>query len=170
MNPTKQFENMTSYDQRFVNLFKSLVSEQADFSQATFGSDRERGPVGPLKHLEKEAKEAQEHPTDRSEYADCMLLILDAARRAGISPPDLVQEAYNKLQKNKVRQWPAYEPWNVEGPCIVYGLPDEAFTYRCAAYKGIHTIVKYHENPNRCEELVYEAIRQYNLDAMEHVR
>lgn len=84
-----------------------LAREHAAWSQATFGNDSERGPLGPLKHLEKEAKEAQESPQDSSEYADCLLLVLDAARRAGIQIDDLVVAAYEKLQINKARTWPA---------------------------------------------------------------
>src|SRR5688500_7375797 len=58
-----------------------LWLDQAEWSQATFGSDDERGPIGALKHLAKEAVEAQAAPDDEEEYADCLLLILDAARR-----------------------------------------------------------------------------------------
>ena len=83
-----------------------LAKEHAAWSQATFGSDSERGPLGPLKHLEKEAREAQESPTDPSEYADCLLLILDAARRAGFDAQSLVNYAWSKLQVNKKRNWP----------------------------------------------------------------
>ena len=54
----------------------------AEWSQATFGTDAERGAIGPLKHLEKEAREAQE-ALDPIEIADCLLLVFDAARRSG---------------------------------------------------------------------------------------
>lgn len=43
-------------------------NEHAKWSQATFGVV---GPVGPLKHLSKEALEAAEQPGDLSEWADC---------------------------------------------------------------------------------------------------
>jgi hypothetical protein len=65
-----------------------LWDRQAEWSQATFGTDAERGPTGPLKHLEHEAREAQAAPDDPSEYADCFLLILDAARRSGMTCGD----------------------------------------------------------------------------------
>lgn len=94
----------------FALEFEDLASDHAAWSQATFGSDSERGPVGPLRHLEKEAREAAENPTDRSEYADCFLLILDAARRAGIKPRELVKAAQAKLEVNKRRTWPKSEP------------------------------------------------------------
>lgn len=41
--------------------------EHAEWSQATFGNV---GPIGPLKHLSKEALEAAAEPDDLSEWAD----------------------------------------------------------------------------------------------------
>ena len=81
---------------------------QAEWSTATFGSDAERGPVGPLKHLEKEAREAYgETDVDRRrvEIADCLFLVIDAARRAGMTWDELVDTAWAKLAINKARQW-----------------------------------------------------------------
>ncbi len=83
----------------------SLANDQAKWSQATFGTDAERGPIGALRHLEKEAREAAENPTDRSEYADCLLLILDASRRAGMTTLELIKEAQRKMEINKARTW-----------------------------------------------------------------
>lgn len=88
------------------SLLHEIASDLAEWSQATFGTDTERGPIGPLKHLEKEAREAQESPTDPVEYADCFLLVLDAARRAGIKPMELMQHAERKLALNKTRTYP----------------------------------------------------------------
>ena len=56
--------------------------EHAEWSQATFGNV---GPVGPLKHLSKEALEAAAEPGDLSEWADMQFLMWDAQRRAGIT-------------------------------------------------------------------------------------
>ena len=83
-----------------------LCGDQAEWSQATFGDDSERGPVGPLKHLALEAVEAQENPKDLAEYADCFLLILDASRRAGYSIGDLIEGAVQKQSANEKRTWP----------------------------------------------------------------
>ena len=93
-------------------------NEQAEWSRATFGSDTERGPLGPLKHLEKEAREAQKEIVPRSEYcqeyykdnlkielADCLFLTLDAARRAGMTLDELLDTAFQKLEINKQRKW-----------------------------------------------------------------
>lgn len=89
--------------------FKKLVVDQAEWSQATFGADTERGPMGALKHLEKEARECQDAvgtPELLEEMADCLLLLIDASRRARFSPTQLVEAALEKLEKNKRRTWP----------------------------------------------------------------
>lgn len=82
-----------------------LAYDQAEWSRATFGSDQEKGPLGALKHLEKEAREAQASPDDHSEYADCFLLVLDASRRAGLGPLQLIAEARKKMAVNRTREW-----------------------------------------------------------------
>lgn len=87
------------------SLLDELCSEHSRWSQATFGTDQERGPIGPLKHLAKEAQEAQNSPNDPLEYADCLLLVLDASRRAGIKPIELMKYALQKLEINKNRKW-----------------------------------------------------------------
>lgn len=77
--------------------------EHAEWSQATFGNV---GPVGPLKHLSKEALEAAEQPGDLSEWADMQFLLWDAQRRAGITDAQITQAMIEKLAVNKQRSWP----------------------------------------------------------------
>lgn len=77
--------------------------EHAEWSQATFGNV---GPVGPLKHLSKEALEAAEQPGDLSEWADMQFLLWDAQRRAGITDEQITQAMIEKLAVNKQREWP----------------------------------------------------------------
>ncbi len=77
--------------------------EHAEWSQATFG---DVGPVGPLKHLSKEALEAAAEPGDLSEWADMQFLLWDAQRRAGISDEQITQAMVEKLAVNKQRKWP----------------------------------------------------------------
>ncbi|HBX4000293.1 TPA: DUF550 domain-containing protein [Klebsiella variicola] len=77
--------------------------EHAEWSQATFGNV---GPVGPLKHLSKEALEAAEQPGDLSEWADMQFLLWDAQRRAGITDDQITQAMIDKLAVNKQRSWP----------------------------------------------------------------
>ena len=78
-------------------------SAHAEWSQATFGNV---GPVGPLKHLSKEALEAAEQPGDLSEWADMQFLLWDAQRRAGITDDQITQAMIDKLAANKQREWP----------------------------------------------------------------
>lgn len=78
-------------------------SEHAEWSQATFGNV---GPVGPLKHLSKEALEAAAEPGDLSEWADMQFLLWDAQRRAGITDEQITQAMIEKLVVNKQREWP----------------------------------------------------------------
>ncbi|SAP72787.1 DUF550 domain-containing protein [Klebsiella oxytoca] len=75
----------------------------AEWSQATFGNV---GPVGPLKHLSKEALEAAAEPGDLSEWADMQFLMWDAQRRAGITDAQITQAMIDKLAVNKQRSWP----------------------------------------------------------------
>lgn len=75
----------------------------AEWSQATFG---DVGPVGPLKHLSKEALEAAAEPGDLSEWADMQFLLWDAQRNAGITDEQITQAMIEKLEVNKARQWP----------------------------------------------------------------
>ncbi|HIG7165285.1 dATP/dGTP pyrophosphohydrolase domain-containing protein [Klebsiella pneumoniae] len=77
--------------------------EHAEWSQATFGNV---GPVGPLKHLSKEALEAAAEPSDLSEWADMQFLLWDAQRRAGITDEQITQAMIEKLAVNKQRKWP----------------------------------------------------------------
>lgn len=77
--------------------------EHAEWSQATFGNV---GPVGPLKHLSKEALEAAAEPGDLSEWADMQFLLWDAQRRAGITDEQITQAMIEKLAVNKNREWP----------------------------------------------------------------
>lgn len=77
--------------------------EHAEWSHATFGNV---GPVGPLKHLSKEALEAAEQPGDLSEWADMQFLMWDAQRRAGVTDEQITQAMIDKLAVNKQREWP----------------------------------------------------------------
>ncbi len=77
--------------------------EHAAWSDETFG---DVGPVGPLKHLSKEAIEAAAEPGDLSEWADIQFLLWDAQRRAGITDEQITLAMVEKLAMNKQREWP----------------------------------------------------------------
>ena len=82
---------------------EQVRQEHAEWSQETFGNV---GPIGPLKHLSKEALEAAEQPGDLSEWADMQFLLWDAQRRAGITDEQITQAMIEKLAVNKQRSWP----------------------------------------------------------------
>lgn len=86
-----------------VNDRDQVRREHAEWSQSTFGSV---GPIGPLKHLSKEALEAAAEPGDLSEWADMQFLLWDAQRRAGITDEQITQAMIEKLAVNKQREWP----------------------------------------------------------------
>jgi hypothetical protein len=107
----KKYQRAASGDGKLSGFWKA----HSAWSQATFGSDSERGPIGPLKHLAKEAVEAQEKPDDLEEYADCLFLTFDATRRAGFTLEQLTEACFKKLEKNKKRKWgPATKDGAVE--------------------------------------------------------
>lgn len=80
-----------------------IRQQHAEWSNATFGNV---GPIGPLKHLSKEALETAAAPNDLSEWADMQFLFWDAQRRAGITDEQLEQAMIEKLEINKSRTWP----------------------------------------------------------------
>lgn len=93
---------MQSSNSRLQDFWK----DHSIWSQATFGTDAERGPIGALKHLAKEAVEAQDPTADKYEIADCFILTCDAARRSGLTPDELMTLVEQKLVINKARSWP----------------------------------------------------------------
>ncbi|HCQ0135080.1 TPA: DUF550 domain-containing protein [Escherichia coli] len=91
---------------------EQIRHEHAKWSDSTFGCVV---PIGPLKHLSKEALEAAAEPDDLSEWADMQFLLWDAQRRAGISDAEITAAMEDKLKINMERQWP--EPKDGE-PCL----------------------------------------------------
>lgn len=102
------------FSERFEigNRLIDLTEDQSQWSQATFGKDSERGPIGAIKHLQKEAAEVLEawEKGDKGafteECADCLLLLLDLTRRGGVKPMQLIEAAQLKMVINKSRIWP----------------------------------------------------------------
>lgn len=86
-----------------LQLRKLIRQRHAEWSDKTFGNV---GPVGPLKHLSKEALEAAAEPDDLSEWADMQFLLWDAQRRAGICDGEITAAMEEKLKLNMARQWP----------------------------------------------------------------
>lgn len=107
--------------------FGTLFNAVGEWSNKTFGTERERGPVGPLKHLVKEVLcellgvpaihfdyflqnwartiARSENATDLEELADVCILLMDATRRAGHSAEDLLNAVAMKHAKNLTRTY-----------------------------------------------------------------
>ena len=100
---------------------RNLIRQRhAEWSQSTFG---DVGPVGPLKHLSKEALEAAAEPDDLSEWADMQFLLWDAQRRAGICDGEITAAMEEKLKVNMARQWP--EPKDGEPRLHIEAAPQQ---------------------------------------------
>ncbi|HHZ4416587.1 TPA: dATP/dGTP pyrophosphohydrolase domain-containing protein [Escherichia coli] len=99
-----QSNMLTAFKIALASLEREQIRhEHAKWSDSTFGCV---GPIGPLKHLSKEALEAAAEPDDLSEWADMQFLLWDAQRRAGISDSEITAAMENKLKINMERQWP----------------------------------------------------------------
>jgi hypothetical protein len=62
---------------------------------------------GVMAHLEDEIQELKENPADPEELADCFLLLLQLASRAGVKEVDLLDAAKRKHEVNRDRKWGA---------------------------------------------------------------
>ncbi|ENJ3383381.1 DUF550 domain-containing protein [Salmonella enterica] len=122
---------------------EQIRREHAEWSDATFGNV---GPIGPLKHLSKEALEAAAEPEDLSEWADMQFLLWDAQRRAGISDEHITQAMVEKLAVNKQREWP--EPKDGEPrlhikeqpvPVVPEEITDESTEQRLMGRRWAHS-------------------------------
>jgi hypothetical protein len=89
---------------------QQLQDDIAYWSDSTFGCNR--SPMGCLNHLVFEVQELIDAPTDRMEYADCFMLLLDAYRMAGYNADDLIDAGIEKLEICRLREW---EPVNENG-------------------------------------------------------
>ena len=87
-------------------LLPILWSALAQWSDLRYGPVSKKGPIGSLRHLKLEAQEAIEDPSNLEEYADCLLVILDATRRAGFSLNSLILEACRKHLVCRKRTYP----------------------------------------------------------------
>ena len=95
---------MKPYESKKSQFTRNLIRRRhAEWSEKTFGNV---GPIGPLKHLSKEALEAAADPSDLSEWADMQFLLWDAQRRAGITDEQITEALEEKLKVNMARQWP----------------------------------------------------------------
>jgi hypothetical protein len=81
---------------------QTLQREVMHWADKTFPG---QSTASKIKHLSKEAGELLEKPDDRSETADCLLLLLQVAHRQGMTTSLLVEVASAKFEINKARAW-----------------------------------------------------------------
>ncbi len=82
--------------------FNFFQEQQGEWAAETF---KNQTVDGKLAHLIKEVGELRDDPTDILEFADCLMLLLDAARLQGITATDILINAWYKLGINKQREW-----------------------------------------------------------------
>jgi hypothetical protein len=95
-----------------------LTQSHQQWSEKTFGTIEQRGPIGALNHIQKEAKEAIEeyelsgsnsivkNHKYRVELADILLCLNDAIWRSGFTFQEIIEAAQEKLYINMEREWP----------------------------------------------------------------
>lgn len=137
-----------------AQLRRLIRDRHAAWSHETFG---DVGPIGPLKHIAKEALEAAAAPDDLSEWADLQFLLWDAQRRAGISDGEITAAMEEKLKVNMARQWP--EPKDGEPRQHIKSapqpVPDSVIS---AAVNGI--MATYADNEEGCRAMVRTHVEQ----------
>jgi hypothetical protein len=82
-----------------------LQREIGTWQDQTFGSGAMVPIDWPIKHLAEEVGELLSEPHDAAEYADCLILLLCAARIAGYGADDLLRACWAKHAINRERAW-----------------------------------------------------------------
>jgi len=106
-----------------MDRIQKLQDSIAKWSDETFGTDDRT--IGILNHLKEEVEEVieakdnyEQDPTGitqarlASEFADCLILLLDSARKSGFDTGLILQASEHKMQINKTREW---KPANKQG-------------------------------------------------------
>lgn len=74
------------------------------FTDKTFGQSTF---LSKMTHLKEEIQELLDAPEDESEWADCLILFLDAARCTNMDMDRLYNAVQSKMVINKARKWGA---------------------------------------------------------------
>ena len=85
-----------------MDRWQQLQDDIGIFTEKTFP---DATPRSKALHMAEEAIEAANDPQDILEWADCMILLLDAARKAGYSTSDIYDGVLRKMEINKTRTW-----------------------------------------------------------------
>lgn len=84
--------------------WQDIQNDIAAFTDSVFGKSN---PVSKLHHLREEVDELIEDVNDTHEWADCVILLIDAAKKAGHDMDDLYSFVQEKMKINKNRKWGA---------------------------------------------------------------
>lgn len=148
-----------------------LQTEVSRWGNQQFG---QATPHSTISHLKKEVQELLDDPYDTMEYADCLMLLLHGARRAGISVEAIIDVAWHKLDINRHREWGEPDEDGVVehvrkpdegGKCPVAGCPGTL------QIKDVSELCSCHINPPcsacveaplECSECGIEGLEQVN--------
>lgn len=102
-----------------LNYIQNFMNDVHLWADNTFGKNRTAIPA--LHHLSKEVKEVisgieNDHTNDsiEMEFADCFILIINAASKYGMTFESLIKRAESKMIINKKRLW---NPPDENGVC-----------------------------------------------------
>jgi hypothetical protein len=87
-------------------ILQELQNEMHEWHQDRFG-DTPREIV--IKKLEEEVGELRDSPGDIYEFADVLLCLIEAAKRAGFLAEEVIEFAWHKLEVNRRRSWVPHE-------------------------------------------------------------
>ncbi len=96
-----------------MNELQKLINEIGQWSESTFSH---QNSISKLHHLQKEVAELihaiEQAPSEsvknndvNHEFADCFILLLDAARKEGLSATNILNAIVEKMEINKSRKW-----------------------------------------------------------------
>ena len=105
MNNTIRPEETLDFE---LNKLQKLQNDIVAWSTSTFG-DRQFTAIPVIEHLGKEADELIDAINNKGnykeEFADCFMLLIEAAKICGILTNELIDLTYAKLEVNKKRKW-----------------------------------------------------------------
>lgn len=78
---------------------------QNEFSEWAFETFKGQKIDGKLKHMKKEIDEIIENPDDIIEWADVMLLFLNASKQQGLDMDQILDACKEKFEIIKKREW-----------------------------------------------------------------